>query len=142
MSFGSKLLDDSHKHVLHLPAGGLRWINANQRLFWMERSRRTRQWRELTHARAVAEQLPRFTQAHIMAELLFADSRRRDPANWAPTAKACVDGLVDAGVFPDDDFAHVTGPDMRIGKKVVGANVGLRLHIFPTDWRGGPKRWP
>jgi hypothetical protein len=31
-----------------------------------------------------------------------------------PTAKACVDGLVDAGVLEDDNFSRVRGPDMRL----------------------------
>jgi hypothetical protein len=33
--------------------------------------------------------------------------------NYYPTAKAILDGLVDAGVLPDDNDDHVTGPDMR-----------------------------
>jgi len=28
--------------------------------------------------------------------------RRRDPHNYMPTVKAIIDGLVDAGVWPDD----------------------------------------
>lgn len=45
--------------------------------------------------------------------LVWADNRRRDPGNWYPTAKAIVDGLVDAGILIDDDHTKVVGPDMR-----------------------------
>ena len=38
-----------------------------------------------------------------------------DPANAYPAVKALIDGLVDAGVLPDDDAAHLDGPDMRLG---------------------------
>jgi hypothetical protein len=128
---GSRLVEGTQPIELLLPAGGRKWINANQRMFFMERSRRTKEWRQLAMVRALAEHLPYVGYAHIICELLFADTRRRDPANWAPTAKACVDGLVDARVFTDDDHKHVTGPDMRIGKKVTAANVGVRLLIYP-----------
>ena len=40
---------------------------------------------------------------------------RYDPANWYETAKACVDGLVDAGILEDDSHRHIDGPDMRPG---------------------------
>lgn len=39
------------------------------------------------------------------------------PGTSTPTAKAIVDGLVDAGVIPDDSNEWVTGPDMRAGEK-------------------------
>ena len=35
------------------------------------------------------------------------------PANGYPTIKALIDGMTDAGVWPDDDSEHVIGPDMR-----------------------------
>ena len=43
----------------------------------------------------------------------WADNRKRDVNNWQPTAKALVDGLVDAGVLEDDNDAHLVGPDLR-----------------------------
>lgn len=41
-------------------------------------------------------------------EYLPRDRRRRDPSNLMPTQKAVVDGLVDAGVVPDDCPPFVT----------------------------------
>lgn len=37
--------------------------------------------------------------------------RRRDPHNWTPTAKAIIDGVTRAGVWPDDNAAWVTLPE-------------------------------
>lgn len=118
---------------LYLPAAGLKWINANDRLVWMERSRRSRGWRQLARWRAASEGIGSFERIHVVGMLHFADNRLRDPANWAPTAKACIDGLVDAGVVVDDNHKYVTGPDMRIGAKTIGALVGLRLVITPLE---------
>lgn len=35
------------------------------------------------------------------------DRRRRDPHNFAPTLKHVIDGLVDAGLWPDDTPEYV-----------------------------------
>jgi crossover junction endodeoxyribonuclease RusA len=105
------------------------WLTANQRLYWRRKAERTKAWREATAWRARHARIPRLDRALIVCELRFAVRRRRDPANWAPTAKACVDGLVDAGVFDDDDATRVQGPDMRLGDPGVA---GLRLLIYPT----------
>jgi len=98
------------------------WLNANDRVHWRTRARWTKAWRHAAwHAVANRDVNPiplRLDQVHIIAELRFRDRRRRDPANWAPTAKAIVDGLVDYGLIADDDHRHVVGPDMRIGEPV------------------------
>lgn len=120
-------------YTFFIPKQNKLWINSNDRIFWMERNRRTQAWRAHAKERAQTMQMPAIGCAHVICELVFSDRRRRDPANWAPTAKAVVDGLVDAGVFPDDDYKHVTGPDMRIGEPSVAINHGLRLHIFPKE---------
>lgn len=120
-------------YQLVLVARGREWLSANQRLYWAVRADRVRSWRELAACRAREAKLPRLIRAHIICELNFTDLRRRDPSNWAPTAKACVDGLVDAGVFVDDNHTRVVGPDMRMGLKVPAAERGVRLLIFPEE---------
>ncbi|MGH3503177.1 MAG: hypothetical protein ACRDQA_20120, partial [Nocardioidaceae bacterium] len=71
--------------------------------------------------------IPHLQRAHIVAVYQPPDRRRRDPANLYPAVKACVDGLVDARVLPDDDAAHVVGPDMRLAPIARGGR--LTLHI-------------
>lgn len=118
---------------LFIPLGEKKWINANQRLFWRVRSERTKAWRAETAVRAQLHQLKPLPKAHIVAELRFPTNARRDPANWAPTAKACVDGLVDANVLQDDNHKFLIGPDMRIGPKAAKEDVGLALLIYRLD---------
>jgi len=111
------------------------WLTANQRLHWRPRAARTKTWREAAAWRARQAKMPRIDRARVVGELRFAQRRRRDPANWAPTAKACVDGLVDAGVFDDDDATRVDGPDMRI-RSGGGGGDGLALLIYPKTGTG------
>lgn len=88
-------------------------INLNQRYHWRTKARLTREWRGAAYV-AACQQLGR-GPAERAREACFVRVRfpvvdpgkRRDPENWAPTSKALVDGLVDAGVWPDDDESHV-----------------------------------
>lgn len=114
-------------------AGGLGWLTANQTMHWAPRAQRVRGWRLAAYLWARQQGIPRIEYARVVAELRFTDSRRRDPANWAPTAKACLDGLVDAGVFEDDDWSRVIGPDMRLGPATVQRLVGVHLLIYPLE---------
>jgi hypothetical protein len=104
-------------YVLHVPRTS-GWLTANQRLHHMARARLSRQWRDATawRCRHITETFT--TGVRVVCELRFHGNRRRDPGNWAPTAKAIVDGMVDAGLFPDDNAKYVTGPDMRLGEPV------------------------
>ncbi|GAA3223050.1 hypothetical protein [Actinocorallia longicatena] len=90
-------------------------LSANVRLHWRRKAAITRGIRFATKVQALNQKIPRLERVHILGEYLPVDRRRRDPANWAPSAKAAVDGLVDAGVLEDDDHTRVTGPDMRLG---------------------------
>lgn len=88
-----------------------RLLTANQRLHYKQRGERTAYWR----TRAATLVVPRFATARIVLTFAWPDKRRRDVANLYPTAKAIVDGLVDAGLLPDDNDNHLTGPDLRRG---------------------------
>lgn len=104
--------------ALHIPAP-CPPINANQRLHFRIVADRVRRWREAAHVRAQAAGLESYDHAHVTAVCHFTDARRRDVGNWYGTAKACLDGAIDAGLLPDDSDAHVIGPDMRAGDKAV-----------------------
>lgn len=88
------------------------FLTANQRLHWRKKAELTKAWRRATKEAAFDIDAT-FTRARIICSIRWPDNRRRDPGNWFVTAKACVDGLVDAGVLEDDDSERVVGPDMR-----------------------------
>lgn len=114
-------------YVIELPAG-LPLLNANQKMHVQDRRRVTARLRAaardavtdcptLMDDIAAAEPGPLFHRAHILGVLHPPTDGRRDPANWYPSFKAAVDGIVDAGLLEDDDHTRLLGPDMRLGAK-------------------------
>lgn len=115
---------------------GLPLLNANRRVHHRVRHDRTKairaaameavsEHRDLMQALAAAKPGPLFQRAHILGVMRPATARRADPANWYPSFKAAVDGLVDAGLLDDDDHTRVVGPDMRLGDKAKGSQLVL-----------------
>ena len=91
-------------------------LTSNQRLHWGERARRTRALRWLATLAYREAGKPRMEVAHCVATLTYRDQRRRDDHNIMPTLKACVDGVVAAGLLPDDNHKHLVGPDIRVAE--------------------------
>lgn len=90
------------------------FINANQRLHHHAKAKLTKLWRGQAHSAAWATaQRHSIDRAHITVAIRFPTNHRRDVGNYFPTAKAIVDGLVDAGLLVDDNDDRITGPDMR-----------------------------
>lgn len=116
--------------TVELPAG-LPLLNANKRAHWSVRRDRTKAIRAAAWAQARKTGVPRLDRAHIVCEYRPPDRRRRDVANWAPSAKAAVDGVVDAGVLADDSDEYLIGPDMRIGDVIKGGQ--LVLHVTELE---------
>jgi Holliday junction resolvase RusA-like endonuclease len=92
------------------------FINSNQRDHRHQVAKMTKAWRETAALRARAQRIPAFAgQVHIIAHIFKTRAGRYDTNNLAPTTKAIVDGLVDAGVLVDDSTEWVIGPDHRHG---------------------------
>ncbi|WP_172387148.1 hypothetical protein [Streptomyces sp. MNP-20] len=104
-------------------------LNANQRLSPFRRAELTKVLRRASWA--AARGIPQLERAHIIGVLHPQNRQRRDPANWYPSFKACVDGLVDQGILEDDDHTRVVGPDMRLGHVVEGARLVLHIRELP-----------
>ena len=110
------------------------WINPNIREHWAVTAAKTRTWRTATAVHARAANIPPLAGAHVLAEFCFADGRRRDLDNLS--LKACIDGIVDAGVIADDDYRHLIGPDRRLGPRVTGL-ARIRITITELDLTEG-----
>jgi hypothetical protein len=90
-----------------------RLMSLNDRLHWSTRSTRTRQWRIAALMAAVdARNRDRWTlplaPSVVAVGLPVATNTRRDPSNYIATVKPIVDGLVQAGLWPDDTLEWVT----------------------------------
>lgn len=82
-------------------------LNHNQRLHRMAEARIKAEVREATAWLARSAGIPPCER--ITVQLHYAPGRRgtHDPMNITATSKPAIDGLVDAGVVPDDDSTHV-----------------------------------
>lgn len=111
----------------HMQVAVLPWdrppLTANQRLHWASKAQRVkalREWAKVTFRSTDDWAAP----VSVRLDWYVPDKRRRDVDNTVPTLKALCDGLVDAGVVPDDTpqfmdklmprIIHAPGEPMRL----------------------------
>jgi hypothetical protein len=136
------LLDDGQGLMQVVFAAPDKWITANQRLTHWAHAHRVRTWRTATATYARHLHLPHLQRARIHVLCRIAGPRRnRDRANWHPTVKPIIDGLVDHGLLPNDDDTHLDGPYIaldqvtRYGPKHGAAG---QVVVTITDLGGAP----
>lgn len=96
-----------NRYVIDLPDSP--YLTPNSRAHWTKRASCARVWREKTAWLAVHHKIPALGHALVALEMHPKDRRRRDADNLVSgVLKHCLDGLVDAGVIPDDTPEHVT----------------------------------
>lgn len=133
--------------TLALPPG-LKLLNANQRPHHAVKAKLTAAIRAaamqacsedptMRAALVSAGEQPVMQRAYILGVLHPPSRRRADPANWYPSFKAAVDGLVDAGVLEDDDHTRLVGPDMRIGPVAKGGQLVLHIQELTAEQHAG-----
>lgn len=109
------------------------WLSANDRRHWADRAKRTKGIRFMAYATARSELLADLGTSHVAAFIGYPRNGKADPANAAPTVKALIDGLVDAGVWPDDDSTHVIGPTYLRGDKCAAGMHTVRFVITEQE---------
>ena len=82
--------------------------NRDRSLHFHQKAKLVKEWRNATATATTARKLPKQLE---VVEIRFTPHRRNrqgraDTGNHFPVAKACIDGLVDAGILWDD------GPDI------------------------------
>lgn len=83
-------------------------LTLNQRMHWAPKAKITAMLRRETQIRARAEGIPHLGRIRVSLIWVVRDRRKRDAGeNLAPTFKAQIDGLVDAGLVDDDDPSRV-----------------------------------
>jgi crossover junction endodeoxyribonuclease RusA len=96
-----------------------RLLSMNDRMHWRPKAVLTAAWVEASalaarswRARRVWDQAP----ATVAITLPVRTSARRDPHNYFATVKPIIDGLVDAGLWPDDtpDWVTTTEPHLEV----------------------------
>lgn len=107
---------------LRFPAPHVKRLSMNDRLHWARAREIGDVWRDAACWWATANKLPKGLPAcELRVTFPVKDRRRRDSDNPAPTVKRIVDGLVLAGVWPDDtpNWVETLGSRFEVGARVV-----------------------
>lgn len=95
------------------PDGRVMGANHDHRAHWraVHAHRTAARSAALMHARAL--RIPRMERVRVDVTIYMKAWKRADPGNYpgGSTLKGMIDGLVDAGVMPDDKQAHL---DLRM----------------------------
>lgn len=108
-------------------------VTLNDRLHRQQHAARMRDWRVAAGWCARADRVPALDRIYVELHATPPTRRRRDADNLAPCVKACIDGLRDAGVIPDDTPDHVAGTHVTVSRDV--DPLGLwrwTLHVIDT----------
>lgn len=116
--------------VLELPF--TKPLSLNDRDHWRVKATRTATWRDAAGKLTRYAKIPKCTA--ITVELWYTprDDGPRDPLNLVASLKACEDGLVDAGVIPDDSSRYHTSVMPQITRKGPERPNGNRLWLVVT----------
>lgn len=94
------------------------------------RAKLTRDWRGAFAELAQIDKIPMLETLEAEVLPICRDRRRGDVGNVFPAAKAAIDGLVDAGVIPDDTDDYLRGLTFR--PSLILGYAALRLVITGT----------
>lgn len=113
------------------------WLTANQRLAHQQRAKHTDLWRSA--AATSANHLPTGMTGKwfVVAEIHLPHARSYDATNYAPTTKACLDGIVsDHGFLPDDNNDYIVGPLHLPGSKSADrfGHLWLMFYDLNSPW--------
>ena len=106
--------------------------NAERKWHHMERAAKVRDMRDSFGWMAKVQQVPKLTAINIFAQPLAKDRRwKQDVGACFPAVKAAIDGLMDAGVLPDDSPEFVRA--LTFFPSEIGPVDGLRLTIEEVE---------
>lgn len=121
--------------VIHLAISREVVLSANVDKNRYVKARHVKVIRDMAFIMAKHHRYPPMRKAAIEVEVTWPDNRRRDASNLAPTAKAAIDGFVDAGLLLDDSDKYVertsycASPERR---NTPGVAAYLKFTFTPT----------
>lgn len=111
-------------------------LNLNHRVHWRRRAAVTKLWRTSAYwAATTLSPIPGVRlhdHRYVQMIIPVPDRRRRDPSNLFPLVKASVDGLVDAGLWPDDtpEFVTTIEPYLFVQRPTLGEAPTIELALY------------
>ena len=107
--------------------------NAERTWHHMKRATHVKDMREAFGWMAKAQQLPKMRAVHIYATPLAKNRKwRQDVGACFPAVKAAIDGLVDAGILPDDNPEFVR--QLTFFPMEISDVDGLRIEIEEVEY--------
>lgn len=105
------------------------FIRSNDHTHWRNRHTLTAAWRQAAAWEARRQHLPKFGMGpvHVTATVHRSDARKFDLDGIAPTVKACIDGLRDAGLLDEDHSEVVSELTIRNGGEWADAALVLTI---------------
>lgn len=105
-------------------------LNSERTWHHYKRAKYVKEWREAYCALALAQGVPAVTAIEVEATpYLSGRGRTQDVGACFPAVKAAVDGLVDAGVIPEDNPTYVKMLSFRAPQKGKKGENSLLLTI-------------
>lgn len=114
-----------------LPISRANLLTANDKPHWARKAALTKQlrrWGYLLGREGQGVARLHLTRARVEFEFAYPDRRRRDRSNLAPTVKALMDGLIDAGLLPDDADRYLDGPHTVIADRLAAGRLGVPMY--------------
>lgn len=108
-------------------------LNQERSAHFAARIKDTRWWREGFAEAAAMAKIPRLEACNIIVEPVLENRRWQDTGACFPSAKAAIDGLIDARVI-DDDTPDIV-PSITFKRPILGPEPGLRLTIIALKQR-------
>jgi crossover junction endodeoxyribonuclease RusA len=103
-------------------------LNALNNMHFMVRAKLKEKWETTVSNACRTHDTQPMGKISITLEFFFADKRRRDPDNYAFSAKFLLDGLVKAGIITDDSFNEVV--ELRIVKsQTISKPAHILMHL-------------
>lgn len=101
-------------------------LSLNKKLHWAVEAKLKKQWRRFSSLSA--SRFPAFAKVDVTLTWFVVTTRVRDEDNMARLLKCLCDGLVDAGVVPDDSPEYM-GKKCRIERSPERTTAYMELRI-------------
>lgn len=110
-------------------------LSLNHRRHWRANAAKVRMVRDAAHVLAKQSGIGPCPRVRVELHYRPRDKRTRDEENSVPTLKACCDGIVDAGIVPDDAPAYMEKgmPVLHEPASTSGLKPRLWLVLTPLD---------
>src|SRR5690348_10095518 len=103
-------------------------LNELNNMHFMVRAKLKEKWETIVSKACEAHDTQPMGMVSITLEFCFGDKRRRDPDNYAFSAKFLFDGLVKAGILTDDSFKEIV--ELRIVKsQIISKPAHIIMHL-------------